>query len=685
MTAQMEAQLVQLQTCMYQYSRAIYRSIKDLIDPYAEPQTQLESRRAVLEQCEQTMERLAADPHYFAKPDRALFQDIRRFFPITAQAQVAWAVKEGVGAAVGFIEEQLEAGALDGGVARCRATTRKGKPCQRTPLPERDYCPSHQHLERRSPRPRHFPKPISSAADVARHRQADPAALAGRLPDGGAAAADRARRQGQRRGLLGDVGRGVRAALLLRPRRADRARRAAPLAARRVHRRGALHAPLRELLPRRARARRRRARGAPDGALHARGHVRLRRAAAARAAEPRARPPRLRRRADRDGRERPGARSRLLARDGRPPVQARVGDLEAADDQVQLLVAAPRPDARADAQPLRAAARPRHLVRRRPRSRQRRRPHVPRLADPQRHPLRDPPRARLPAARRLRRRRVPGRRGLAARPRRRHGADRGHRRHGVVGAPDAARGRDARGRRLRDRVRVDRAARGLGAAPERPRRAARAGGAARRRAPRGCERVREAHEGEPPKLAREKTVARRRRTASTARAARRARALRRPAGAPRVPARRVRRGPRRRARRRRARRALPHPARGAPGAPLAAQPRQLRRRLLHGLRRARRRRRAGRQGAVRRRLPARAAPDAARGARDPARARHRRPDDRGAGAHAARPRAQEARGDVRPVRGPPDARAARRSATRRSSSRRSRAGSRSAASSRSTT
>ena len=47
-----------------------------------------------------------------------------------------------------FIEEQIEAGAFDGGVARCHATTRKGKPCQRTPLPERDYCPSHQHLER---------------------------------------------------------------------------------------------------------------------------------------------------------------------------------------------------------------------------------------------------------------------------------------------------------------------------------------------------------------------------------------------------------------------------------------------------------------------------------------------------------------------------------------------------------
>jgi hypothetical protein len=133
---------------MYQYSRAIYRSIKDLIEPYADHSSQLESRRDVLIACEQTMERLAKDPLYFSKPDRALFQDIRRYFPITAQAQVAWAVQEGVGAAVAFIEEQIEAGALDGGVARCRATTRKGKPCQRTPLPERDYCPSHQHLER---------------------------------------------------------------------------------------------------------------------------------------------------------------------------------------------------------------------------------------------------------------------------------------------------------------------------------------------------------------------------------------------------------------------------------------------------------------------------------------------------------------------------------------------------------
>ena len=146
----MDERVAEIQAGMYQYSRAIYRSIKDLTDPYVDPATQLEYRRAVLDACEQTMERLASDPHYFANPDRTLFQDIRRYFPIRSQAHVAWCVTKVVTAACDFIQEQIEAGAFDGGVARCRATTRKGKPCQRTPLPEREYCPSHQHLEQRS-------------------------------------------------------------------------------------------------------------------------------------------------------------------------------------------------------------------------------------------------------------------------------------------------------------------------------------------------------------------------------------------------------------------------------------------------------------------------------------------------------------------------------------------------------
>jgi hypothetical protein len=134
---------------MYQYSRAVYRSIMDLVDPYVDPETRMEYKREVLAACEDTVERLAKDPRYFSRPDRALFQDIRRYFPLAYQAQVNWAITQGIGAAVGYIEEQIESGAFDGGIARCRATTRKGKPCQRTPLPDREYCPSHQHLETR--------------------------------------------------------------------------------------------------------------------------------------------------------------------------------------------------------------------------------------------------------------------------------------------------------------------------------------------------------------------------------------------------------------------------------------------------------------------------------------------------------------------------------------------------------
>src|ERR1044072_8062217 len=137
----MDEQILHIQHCMYQYSRAIYRSIKDLIDPYVNEDTQLVYRREVLAACEGTMERLAQDPHYSRRPDKALFQDFRRYSPIPVRAQVAWAVSQGVDAAVGFVEEQIEAGAFDGGVARCRATTRKGKACQRTPLPNRDYWP----------------------------------------------------------------------------------------------------------------------------------------------------------------------------------------------------------------------------------------------------------------------------------------------------------------------------------------------------------------------------------------------------------------------------------------------------------------------------------------------------------------------------------------------------------------
>ena len=355
----MDDHAAQLRSCMYQYSRAIYRSIKDLIDPYASRADQLEYRRAVLVECEQHDGAARRRSALLRAPGpRAL----RRHPPLLPDHRAGPGRldgAEGVGAATSFIEQQVEAGLLDGGVARCHATTRKGKACQRTPLPGRDYCPSHQHLEHVTPsraldastlRTRSARAASSGklARDVARRRQADPAALAGRVPDGGAPAAHRAGRQVERRGLQRDVRRGVRAPVLLGPRGAHRARRSAPIAARRVHGRGAVHASLRELLPRSARSRRRRARSAPDGALLPRGEVRVRGAAPARAPEPRSRPRRVPRAADGDGRARPRQRARLLARARRSAREARVGDLEAANRAIRLLEPAPLAPGRAN-------------------------------------------------------------------------------------------------------------------------------------------------------------------------------------------------------------------------------------------------------------------------------------------------------------------------------------------------
>src|SRR6266446_10897244 len=201
--------------------------------------------------------------------------------------------------------------------------------------------PLHHGFVRRLEEWRWTSGPAVSSVDsprVSRHRQADPSAVARRLPHGGAPAADRARREVERRGLFRDVGRGLRPALLLRPRGASCPRGAAPVAARRVHGRGALHPPVGELLPRRAGVGGRRARSSPDRALSAGGAVRLFRAAEAGAPEPRARAPGLRRPRLGDRGPRRGARSGLLGRDARPAGEARGSDFEAADDQVPVLL-----------------------------------------------------------------------------------------------------------------------------------------------------------------------------------------------------------------------------------------------------------------------------------------------------------------------------------------------------------
>ncbi len=135
---------------MYRFSRAIFVEIKDLVAPHPETITIAEAKRRVLQCSEATVERLARDARYFPKPARSLFQEIRYYFPITEQARVYYTIEHTLELAAEFIREEVERSG-EGAVVPCRATTRKGKPCQRTPLPGREYCPSHAHLEEKVP------------------------------------------------------------------------------------------------------------------------------------------------------------------------------------------------------------------------------------------------------------------------------------------------------------------------------------------------------------------------------------------------------------------------------------------------------------------------------------------------------------------------------------------------------
>lgn len=133
---------------MYQFSRAIYR---ELAPHLAEPRPGeglLDSHQHVLSACESTVERLATDRYYFAKPARTLFADIRIYFPMSAQELVYQVVCRYVGLAQRYLTEHPVAAymAVSGKPLQCRATTRKGEACQRVPLPQNGYCPSHQHL-----------------------------------------------------------------------------------------------------------------------------------------------------------------------------------------------------------------------------------------------------------------------------------------------------------------------------------------------------------------------------------------------------------------------------------------------------------------------------------------------------------------------------------------------------------
>jgi hypothetical protein len=130
---------------MYRFSRSIYRELCSRV--IEQEHAGASSRQHLLEACEATMERLAVDRRYFARPARSLFSEVRMHFPISDQIYVYKVIDRNINLAIDYLERMPAELGLDGLPRHCRASTRKGTPCQREPLPGRDYCPSHKHLE----------------------------------------------------------------------------------------------------------------------------------------------------------------------------------------------------------------------------------------------------------------------------------------------------------------------------------------------------------------------------------------------------------------------------------------------------------------------------------------------------------------------------------------------------------
>jgi hypothetical protein len=132
---------------MYRFSRSIYRELAPAVIEDDRDPTGCRNKQEVLDACEEVIRRLTYDRRYFARPARTLFNAVRIYFPICEQGRVWRVIERNLALANEFLARLPEGSGLDGVPRQCRAHTRKGTPCQREPLPGRDYCPSHKHLE----------------------------------------------------------------------------------------------------------------------------------------------------------------------------------------------------------------------------------------------------------------------------------------------------------------------------------------------------------------------------------------------------------------------------------------------------------------------------------------------------------------------------------------------------------
>lgn len=133
---------------MYQFSRSMYRELAEFVVPADHNCGVGAAKARLLSSCEAAVDRLASDRHYFARPARSLFNDVRMLFPLSKQLVAFSVIERHMRLATDYVDLQARIGnSVSGEPLICHATTRRGTACQREPLPGSRYCPSHKHLD----------------------------------------------------------------------------------------------------------------------------------------------------------------------------------------------------------------------------------------------------------------------------------------------------------------------------------------------------------------------------------------------------------------------------------------------------------------------------------------------------------------------------------------------------------
>jgi hypothetical protein len=125
---------------MRRFSGDLWRALRPSLMP--DPRRPGWSERYLLEACEASVARLAADPRSGPIASRTLFSAARSLMRAQDQLLASHLIDRHLARARAHFEVERGAQGVDGS-PRCAALNRKGKPCAREPIWGTPFCVSH--------------------------------------------------------------------------------------------------------------------------------------------------------------------------------------------------------------------------------------------------------------------------------------------------------------------------------------------------------------------------------------------------------------------------------------------------------------------------------------------------------------------------------------------------------------